>query len=113
MWRAAARNAYRRSHHRPRDGSPLRALVHSADVAPFRTREGVAVGYEADIRPLFRESDRAAMHFIFDLWSYDDVKENAELILERLRDGTMPCDEPWDDDRIDRFRAWIAAGSPA
>jgi hypothetical protein len=70
------------------------------------------MSYEIDIRPLFREDDRKSMDFIFDLWSYDDVKENADLILERLSDGTMPCDEPWDDERIGRFRSWIAEGCP-
>jgi hypothetical protein len=70
------------------------------------------MSYETDIRPLFREDDRKSMDFIFDLWSYDDVKENADLILERLSDGTMPCDEPWDEERIASFRNWIAEGCP-
>ena len=70
------------------------------------------MSYESDIKPLFREEDRAAMDFVFDLWSYDDVKANADLILERLTDGTMPCDEPWDDARIETFRSWVAGGCP-
>lgn len=70
------------------------------------------MSFETDIRPLFRESDRESMDFIFDLWSYDDVKENAALILERLTDGTMPCDQPWDEARINRFRDWVDAGYP-
>lgn len=68
------------------------------------------MSFAADIRPLFREEDRAAMDFAFDLWSYDAVKENAQLILERLEDGTMPCDEPWTDEQIGQFRDWMAAG---
>lgn len=71
------------------------------------------MGFQDDIKPLFREDDRLAMDFVFDLWSYDDVGSNAALILERLEDGTMPCDEPWDEARISRFRAWIAEGCPA
>lgn len=70
------------------------------------------MSFATDIQPLFRENDRRAMDFVFDLWSHDDVAENAALILERLEDGTMPCDEPWDQERIDRFRAWISAGCP-
>jgi hypothetical protein len=70
------------------------------------------MGFAADIKPLFREDDRASMDFAFDLWSYDDVKANAALILERLEDGTMPCDEPWSDLQIQAFRDWIAEGSP-
>ena len=70
------------------------------------------MSFASDIRPLFREEDREAMDFAFDLWSYDDVKANAELILSRVEDGTMPCDETWGDDRIETFRQWIAAGCP-
>jgi hypothetical protein len=70
------------------------------------------MSFETDIRPLFRESDREAMDFVFDLWSYGDVKTNADLILERLSDGTMPCDEPWDEERIEHFRRWVAADCP-
>jgi hypothetical protein len=29
-------------------------------------------------------------------WSYQDVRENAGRILERLEDETMPCDAPWE-----------------
>ena len=71
------------------------------------------MSFEADIKPLFRESDREAMDFVFDLWSYDDVKENADLILERLEDGSMPCDEEWSKDKVQAFRDWIAAGTPS
>ncbi|MGH2613940.1 MAG: hypothetical protein ACRDJC_01770 [Thermomicrobiales bacterium] len=71
------------------------------------------MGFAADIKPLFREDDRASMDFAFDLWSYDDVKTNAALILGRLEDGTMPCDEPWNEEHIQKFRDWIAAGCPA
>jgi hypothetical protein len=70
------------------------------------------MSYEADIKPLFREEDRASMDFVFDLWSYDDVKANAALILERIEDGSMPCDDPWSDEKTQRLRDWIAAGMP-
>lgn len=67
-------------------------------------------GYARDIRPLFREEDVDSMSFVFDLASYEDVRENAEEIHERLADGSMPCDRPWPDDDIARFRAWIDGG---
>ncbi len=70
-------------------------------------------GFAHDIQPLFRESDRNAMDYIFDLWDYQDVRTHAESILERLADGTMPCDEEWPAEQIDLFRLWIAAGMPA
>jgi len=72
-----------------------------------------AVSYESDIRPLFRDKDRERMEFAFDLWSYEDVKDNADLILERLSEGDMPCDGPWPDDQVELFRRWIESGAPA
>jgi hypothetical protein len=62
---------------------------------------------------LFRESDIAAMRWALDLSSYADVKEQADEIYQRLSDGSMPCDSPWPEDRVARFKAWIDAGTPA
>jgi hypothetical protein len=70
-------------------------------------------GYEADIKPLFRERDRGSMLSHFDLWSFDDVVDNKDAILDRLADGDMPCDGPWPAERVEIFRSWIAAGTPA
>jgi hypothetical protein len=53
------------------------------------------------------------MRFLFDLHAYDDVKEHAAGILETVEDGSMPCDEPWPEDRVAVFRAWIDEGFPA
>ena len=50
---------------------------------------------------------------VFDLWSYDDVARQSDAILARLRDGSMPCDGAWEDERIALFRDWLAAGKPA
>ena len=47
-----------------------------------------AVGYEHDIRPLFREKDVSSMSM-----AYSDVRANADLA--KLSDGSMPCDGPW------------------
>jgi hypothetical protein len=71
------------------------------------------ISFEEDIKPLFRGGDREAMEWAFDLWSHDDVARNAASILERLREGTMPCDGAWPDDRIALFQRWIDAGTPA
>jgi len=71
------------------------------------------VGFEQDIKPLFRDRDRAAMRFAFDLWSPEDVSAHADSILSRLEAGTMPCDGAWPTERIDVFRQWIDAGKPA
>lgn len=67
-------------------------------------------GFEQDVRPLFRERDRREMDFVFDLWSYEDVKAHAERIYDRIRDGTMPCDEAWPPERLALLRAWIDGG---
>jgi hypothetical protein len=62
--------------------------------------------FETDIKPLFREADRDAMKWAFDLWSEADVRSNADAILERIEDGSMPCDGEWPADQIERFRSW-------
>jgi hypothetical protein len=72
-----------------------------------------AVGYGRDIRPLFREKDVSSMSFAFDLRSYDDVRANANGILAKLSNGSMPCDGAWPDERIELFRSWVDAGCPA
>ena len=69
--------------------------------------------FEQHIKPLFREGDRQSMKWAFDLWSYDDVAGNSSAILERLGDGTMPCDGAWPGDQIAVFQGWIKAGTPA
>jgi len=67
-------------------------------------------GFETQIKPLFRERDRESMLFRFDLWSYDDVSQHAEVILTRLREGTMPCDRAWPPAQVDVFQRWVEGG---
>jgi hypothetical protein len=50
------------------------------------------------------------MSFAFDLWSADDVRAHAAGILQRLQDGSMPCDGAWPAAQVDGFRRWIDAG---
>jgi CDGSH-type Zn-finger protein/truncated hemoglobin YjbI/ferredoxin len=69
--------------------------------------------FATHITPLFRSKDRQSMRFAFDLWSHDDVSQQADAILARLRAGTMPCDGAWPPERIEVFERWIAAGTPA
>ena len=69
--------------------------------------------FEADLKPLFRELDQESMSFAFDLWSYDDVKSNAEEIHARLRDGVMPCDGPWPPEQVELFERWVDSGMSA
>ena len=71
------------------------------------------LSFDAHIKPLFREGDRASMTFAFDLWSHDDVSRNADAILDRLREGTMPCDGAWPQERVETFEVGSRAGKAA
>jgi hypothetical protein len=80
-------------------------MAHNARMSTAET-----VSFAVDVRPLFRESDRQAMIHAFDLWDYDDVTEHADAILERLQDGSMPCDAPWAEEQVELFERWIESG---
>ena len=70
------------------------------------------VSFANDIRPLFRDDpDVEAMKgFGLDLSSYDDVKAQADAIYARLADGSMPCDDPWPNGHVARFKQWMDEG---
>jgi CDGSH-type Zn-finger protein/truncated hemoglobin YjbI len=82
------------------------------DAAPALPQPGEKVEFARHIKALFRSRDRKSMQFAFDLWSYADVSGHADAILERLRNGSMPCDGAWPQERIDLFARWVAAGKP-
>jgi hypothetical protein len=67
--------------------------------------------FDDDIKPLFRQSDRDAMIAAFDLWSFDDVKANADATLGAVRSGSMPCDMAWPDEQIELLERWIDGGT--
>jgi hypothetical protein len=69
--------------------------------------------FEHDIKPLFREGDRSAMLFLFDLWSRDDVARHANRILPAVRAGIMPCDGRWSEQQVDLLARWIEGGTAA
>jgi hypothetical protein len=69
------------------------------------------LGFEKDIKPLFRERDVGSMRRFFDLSSYADVVANGQAIAERLADGSMPCDGAWPPERVDLFRRWLDEGA--
>jgi hypothetical protein len=49
------------------------------------------LSFATDIRPLFRDSpDVDSMRYGPDLSSYEDVKDKAAEIYERLEDGGVP-----------------------
>ena len=68
--------------------------------------------FETDIKPLFRERDRGAMLRAFDLWSYEDVKANADRILAAVSSGSMPCDGHWPEEQVDLLQRWVDGDKP-
>lgn len=70
----------------------------------------MAVLFDPDIKALFRSFDRQSMRRKFDLWDYQDVSTHADLILEKVETGSMPCDSPWTPDKVSLFRQWIDEG---
>ncbi|HEX3752212.1 MAG TPA: CDGSH iron-sulfur domain-containing protein, partial [Streptosporangiaceae bacterium] len=71
------------------------------------------VSFAAHVKPLFRAKDRQSMLFAFDLWSHDDVRAHAADVLDRVANGSMPCDGAWPDERVQVFRRWTESGAPA
>lgn len=72
----------------------------------------MAVGFAADIRPLFRDTpDVDSMkEYGLDLSSYEEVKARAAEIYARLEDRSMPCDESWPEERLGLFKRWMEEG---
>jgi hypothetical protein len=73
-------------------------------------RAGATVSFETYVKPLFRSRDRESMIFALDLWSPADVQAHAVAILDRLRNGTMPCDGAWEPEKTDLTERWAESG---
>lgn len=73
--------------------------------------DATAPTFESDIKPLFRESDHDAMIAAFDLWSFADVRANANAILGAVRSGSMPCDMQWPEEQVELLQRWIDDGT--
>jgi len=71
-----------------------------------------SLSFAQDIRPLFRETDVEEMMDVagFDLSRYEDVRDRAQDIYERLDEGSMPCDGAWPADQVARFKQWMDGG---
>ena len=91
-------------------GPPVPAPVTEEEAPAPLPGPDETVSFAAHVKPLFREHDRKSMTFAFDLWSQDDVQAHAAGILERLRNGTMPCDGAWPEEKIEVFRRWTESG---
>jgi hypothetical protein len=92
--------------------SALAPPEHEEESSIVLPAPGEVVGFTEHIKPMFRKRDRQSMLFAFDLWSYSDVRQHAEAILERLRNGSMPCDGAWPQERVAVFASWITSGYP-
>jgi hypothetical protein len=93
----------------------VNAGLHGGEPSPGRPIEAPGtqpVSFDVNIRPLFREFDRDEMLYTFDLWEATSVAKEAREILERLEEGTMPCDAPWDATDVDLFKRWMELGCP-
>ena len=72
------------------------------------------LSFVADIQPLFRSYDVESMKPNgIDLSSYEDVKKHAQDIYARLSGQDMPCDGPWNDANLKKFKEWIDSGMKA
>ncbi len=70
-----------------------------------------ALSFATDIQPLFRDKDIKAMKaFGVDLSSYEGVKTRAQHIYARLSAHEMPCDGPWSENNVQKFKEWIQGG---
>ncbi len=70
------------------------------------------LSFAADIRPLFRTYDIESMKPAgIDLSSYEEVKKRARDIYARLSAKDMPCDEPWSDQSMQKFKEWMESGT--
>jgi hypothetical protein len=85
--------------------------VDAASTPVVVPAEGEPITFE-HVKTLFRPRDRQSMLFAFDLWKYEDVAAHADDILGRVREGTMPCDGAWPQERVDIFAHWVEAGKP-
>jgi truncated hemoglobin YjbI len=88
----------------------ISALAPEVEEAVDLPRPGEPVSFEQHIKPLFRTEDRDAMSWAFDLASYEDVSRHAASILDRIQDGTMPCDITWPEEKLEVFKRWVDSG---
>jgi hypothetical protein len=95
---------------RPEERPPKPPPDQAADAKIEQPDPDEPINFDKQIKPLFRSRDQQSMRFAFDLWSYDDVKANTQTILERLDNGTMPCDAPWPLEQITAFKRWLQSG---
>jgi hypothetical protein len=93
--------------------SALAAPAAGEDVPVVLPAADEPVRFEKHIKQLFRPRDRQSMSFAFDLWACADVKAHAAAILQRLQNGSMPCDGSWPPEKVAVFQRWMELDMPA
>jgi hypothetical protein len=88
--------------------SGIACLPTEEDIVPPSVDEPLS--FERNVKQLFRAKDQESMSSHFDLFSYNDVRQHADAILNRLRAGTMPCDGAWPEQQVDTFARWVDTG---
>jgi hypothetical protein len=91
----------------------ISTIASSLDQQHELTKEVLmgTLSFASDIRPLFRDKDINAMKaFRIDLSSYEDVKKRAQHIYARLSAKKMPCDGPWSENNVQKFKEWMEGG---
>lgn len=77
---------------------------------PFRVEAvaAAAPSYATDIRPLFRDFDRAFVKRLaqVDLDDEEDVKQHADWLAAGLKAGTLPYDANWPAEQVELFLRW-------
>ncbi len=95
-------------------GEKTNSSIPSSPDQPYERKEEFimsTLSFAADIRPLFRDKDVAAMKPNgIDLSSYNDVRKRAQDIYSRLSGKDMPCDGQWSDGQVQIFKAWVESG---
>jgi hypothetical protein len=91
---------------------PVPGMAPVTELIDPASKDTETLSFERDIRPLFRQEDVGVMISVrnLDLSSHEDVSAHAKLILDRLEDGTMPCDGGWPATDVDLFRRWAEQG---
>jgi len=83
--------------------------------ARFSGGDEMALGFAADILPLFRDGDVECMKTIgIDLSdpAWMCMAANAQSVYDTLANGSMPPDEPWPAAQVALYKQWMDAGCP-
>jgi ferredoxin-NADP reductase len=73
---------------------------------------GAGLSFKKDILPMFRKFEIDSMKPAgLDLSSYDQVRKAAKKIHGMLADRKMPCDKPWNGEKVARFKRWMDGGA--